>query len=126
MDIKVGEYIRTIGIIGKLIRIEKDKIDISLKWYVFLGKDEFGIEKELYVNKPYIEKHSKDIIDLIEVGDIVNKKEIIEVRKQNGKTYLMTSYCPIDFIKSEIKEILTKEQYNQNCYKIPERNSDIN
>lgn len=67
-DIQVGEYVRiNSGEIGKLIRVEFDKIDISLKWYVFLGKDEFGIEKELYINKPYIVNHSFNLIDLIEV-----------------------------------------------------------
>lgn len=60
--IEIGEYIRTNnGIIGKLIKIERDDIDTSLKWYVFNdGKN------ERYINKPYIVKHSKNIIDLIE------------------------------------------------------------
>ncbi len=123
MDIKVGEYIRTRGIIGKLIRIEKDEVDISLKWYVFLGKDEFGIEKELYVNKPYIEKHSKNIIDLIEVGDFVNgyrtmkidykeKYIIIQDIKETGESGIKI------LTENEIESILTKEQYKQNCYKL--------
>lgn len=62
-DIKVREKIRcNDGLIGELIRIERDDIDTSLKWYVFDdGKN------ERYVNKPYITKHSKNIIDLIEV-----------------------------------------------------------
>ena len=75
-QIQVGEYVRTRGKIGKLIRIERDDIDISLKWYVL---DDGKYER--YVNKPYIEKHSKNIIDLIEVGDYVNGKE---VHKYNG------------------------------------------
>ena len=61
-EIQVGEYVRTNnGHIGKLIRIERDDIDISLKWYVFDDK-----KNERYINKPYIVKHSKNIIDLIE------------------------------------------------------------
>ena len=61
-EIEVGEWIRTNnGVIGKLIRIERDDIDTSLKWHVFNdGKN------ERYINKPYIVKHSKNKIDLVE------------------------------------------------------------
>ena len=116
--IEVGEKIRcNDGLIGELVRVERDDIDISLKWYVFNdGKN------ERYVNKPYIVKHSKNIIDLIEVGDIVKlddefieyrlinvfDESIIEGLKQDVKTGI------------KIKSILTKEQYMQNCYEIPE------
>ena len=73
--IEVGEYVRTNdGHIGKLIRIERDDIDTSLKWYVF--NDD---KNERYVNKPYVIKHSKSIIDLIEVGDYVNGMKIDDI-----------------------------------------------
>lgn len=63
MEIEVGEYVRTNnGVIGKLIRIERDDIDISLKWYVF-----YDGKNERYINKPYITNHSFNIIDLVEV-----------------------------------------------------------
>ena len=66
-EIEIGDYVRTRGTIGKLTRIEIDKIDVSLKWYVL----DTGKSKEVYVNKPYIEKWSKNLIDLIEIGDVV-------------------------------------------------------
>lgn len=62
-EIRMGEFVRTRGIIGKLVRIEYDKVDVSLKWYA-LDRGDYRIS---YVNKPYIEKHSFNIIDLIEV-----------------------------------------------------------
>lgn len=118
--IEVGEYVRTSrGIIGKLIRVEFDEIDKSLKWYVFLGKDEFGIEKEIYINKPYIKNHSKELIDLIEAGDYVNGKLIHTIRKGKNYCYLYYGNCKT-FVDYQIKEILTKEQYEANCYKVKE------
>ena len=117
--IEVGEYVRTNdGHIGKLIRIERDDIDTSLKWYVF--NDD---KNERYVNKPYVIKHSKSIIDLIEVGDYVNGMKIDDIGeiKRFGKTAQKCLWINIgdgiDIIDEEIKDILTKEQYQANCYK---------
>ena len=114
--IEVGEYVRTNdGHIGKLIRIERDDIDTSLKWYVFDdGKN------ERYINKPYIVKHSKNIIDLIEIGDIVKlDDEFIEYRLID-----VFDESIIEGLKQDIKtgikinSILTKEQYKRNCYTV--------
>ena len=67
-EIKVGDWIRTNwGHIGKLKRIELDKNDKGLKWYVFDHKEfEINIIKEEYINKPDIVKHSPNLIDIIE------------------------------------------------------------
>lgn len=75
--IQVEEYIRTYdGIIGKVKRIELDEIDKSLKWYVFDKKRyDMNIIDEIYINKPYIKKHSFNIIDLIEEGDFIKIKD---------------------------------------------------
>lgn len=115
-DIKVGEKIRcNDGLVGELIRIERDDIDTSLKWYVFDdGKN------ERYVNKPYITKHSFNLIDLLEVGDIVNKSEIYEIgQSENGQKWIHTCrgflYYEEDLEKASI---LTHEQYEANCYKV--------
>ena len=127
--IEVGEYIRTSrGIIGKIIRVEFDEIDKSLKWYVFLGKDGFGIEKEIYINKPYIKNHSKEPIDLIEVGDYVNGREVKHIAMFEG----FPDYPKLIFVNEkhlvpgetaenkDIETILTKELFEANCYKVKE------
>ena len=74
------------------------------------------------VNKENIVKHSKNIIDLIEVGDYVNGHKIIMDLKQSRKHY-NTIDCFVTakgytFEENEIETILTKEQYMKNCYKI--------
>ena len=123
MKIEVGEKIRcNDGLIGKLVRIERDDIDTSLKWYVFDdGKN------ERYINKPYIVKHSKNIIDLIEVGDIVeyqvNSLSAIKVGKvrQYRDARSNSEYLGVegfDITKIYILSILTQQQFEANCYKV--------
>ena len=102
--IEVGEYVRidndfrliALGI-GEVIRINQDTIYVKMNFELPFA---FKIEN--------IAKHSKNLIDLIEVGDIVNK-------------VYMSSYMDIyvRFIRDrqDIETILTKEQYMQNCYK---------
>ena len=125
--IEVGEFVRTDdGIIGKIKRIELDNTDKTLKWYVFDRKRlDMNMTVEAYINKPYIVKYSKNIIDLIEVGDYVNGykvisidtnapndcKECIELDRNNTYEYQWIS-------RNEIKTILTKELYQANCYTV--------
>lgn len=131
-EIKVGESVRTNdGDIGKLIRIERDDIDTSLKWYVFNdGKN------ERYVNKPYIINHSKNITDLIECGDIIEiNKEKYEVIYDESfdklgilipnREELAVRHSSVRYIFSKTGRnefnnisILTHEQFEQNCYKL--------
>ena len=117
-NIKVGNFIRTNnGHIGKLIRIERDDIDTSLKWYVFNdGKN------ERYVNKPYITNYSKNIIDLIEAGDILKIHFPVRntIRKIYVDEYFENSMILNGIINGNVilKSILTHEQYEQNCYKV--------
>ena len=109
-EIRIGEYVRTRGIIGKLARIEYDKVDVFLKWYV-LDRGNYEIS---YVNKPYIEKHSFNLIDLIEVGDTVNKKIVVE-KNENGDLMLSDGYW---YYEHDIKTIITKEQMKSIEYEV--------
>lgn len=118
-EIQVGEYVRTRGTIGKLIAVEYDKIDTSLKWYVL----DAGNHKKEYVNKPYIEKYSKNIIDLIEVGDYVNGHKIVrEIWGEDDNDLhfeIEGGFGKATYIgEKNIKSIVTKEQFASMEYKI--------
>lgn len=128
-EIKVGEYIRTNnGHIGILKRIELDKTDKSLKWYVYDEKEfEINIIKERYINKPYIVKHSPNIIDLIEVGDYVNGYKVLDIMEdmETGEIHLeMTSDYTNEIIgdctiyNDDIKTIVTHEQFSNIEYRL--------
>lgn len=113
-EIEVGEYVRTKT--GKL-----DKV-INNNYYM---TQYIGCEKGL-VAKANIVKHSKNIIDLIEVGDYVNGYKIDEitdwgvlVHKANGINKSGFS-IPVAQYREDIETILTHEQYEQNCYKVKE------
>ena len=124
MDIKVGEYVRInndnrncIGV-GKVTKILNDVIyvDMNNKYNLSVS---FKIEN--------IAKHSKNIIDLIEAGDIVeyqvnslSELKVGRVRKyrdaRSNNEYLGVE--GFDITKIYIKSILTHELYEANAYKV--------
>lgn len=127
MDIKVGEYVRTKdGYLGILIAINKQDynylvVDTSIE----VRKDGYP-STYLYLKKENIKKYSKQLIDLIEVGDYVNEREVKHIAMFEGfpnypKLIFVdeTHLIPDDTCENdEIKTVLTKEQFEANCYKV--------
>ena len=112
MEICVNEYVRTrTGHFYKITRIDENGL-------IYWNKIQCGWSMEQL--KDIVVKHSKNIIDLVEVGDYVNGQEVIEVREQEGKKYLMTGYVPQSYIKEDIKSIVTHEQFASIEYKVEE------
>ena len=120
-DIEVGEYVRinndfrliALGI-GKVIGINKDSIYVKMNFEL-----PFSFKKENIAN------HSKQLIDLIEVGDFVNGYRVISVDYDvtNDTTECieldLNSDYQYNFISiRQIKTILTHQQFEANCYKI--------
>lgn len=117
-NIEVGDYVRSRnGSIGKVTKIEDDK-------YLYENK-------ELITFIGNVVKHSKNIIDLIEVGDIIEfngeKYQVIYDESYNklgilipNKNYLAIKHSSLEFVFEQNKyvTILTKEQYMQNCYTV--------
>ena len=103
--IEVGEYVRinndfrliALGI-GEVIRINQDTIYVKNNFELPFA---FKIEN--------IAKHSKNLIDLIEVGDIVNGERILDITGD----YIHTNETDHNrfYLAKHIKTILTKEQY---------------
>ncbi len=50
----------------------------------------------------------------------MNEEKVIEIRNQNEKIYLMTNYVPQKYLKSDIKSIVTHEQFEQMKYVVEE------
>ena len=100
--IEVGEFVRVNGIIGKV-----EQIGNSLFWI------EDGSSYSL--NDKSV-KHSKKLIDLIEVGDFVNRERILDITGD----YIHTNETDHNrfYLEKHIKTILTKEQYQANCYTV--------
>lgn len=70
----------------------------------------------------YIVKHSKQLIDLIKVRDYVNGYKVIKLKDgfANGTMEIVLSNNTIIYRhhSEDIKTILTKEQFETNCYKV--------
>lgn len=121
--IEVNEYVRLARNqgINKIIDKEDDRYILEseiadsysdITWFLY--------ECEL---KEEVVKHSKQLIDLIEVGDIVkdkyNKYEVAFVK--DDKIYCNDYNLDDSLItlrEQDIKEILAREQFEANCYKV--------
>lgn len=127
--IEVNEYVRTKkGIIGELISETLSYPEPS-EWKLKVNNTEIVIVE----SEDYPVNHSKQLIDLIEVGDIVNKELVIDIiditndKEEIMGRKLITQYRSAQFTGLDIKHyiyandietILTKEQFEANCYKV--------
>ena len=122
--IEVNEYVRInmdnrncIGI-GRVSRIVNETIYVNMN-------NKYNLPVSFQIDK--IVKHSKQLIDLIEIGDILKIKISEEwVEKQDtikfivvGQTYTITEIkeC-LENGLFKIIQVLTKEQFEANCYKV--------
>lgn len=117
-EIKVGEYVRTKdGLIGKLEQINKEPTDETITYIV---TDSFqGMIEEII-------KHSKNIIDLIEIGDYINGELVTgfgyeDVNGAKEKSILVEGkYTKVSFalLEWDIKSIVTKEMFSNIEYRL--------
>ena len=119
--IEVNEYVRTKNKgIRKIDRIDNNKT--INKYLYFTGKEDFEGKEYGIIKTTDIVKHSKQLIDLIEVGDIVNGMEVLDIHKPRDlwePILIRVDSRYTNFILAEdIKTILTKEIYMANCYKV--------
>ena len=117
MEIEVGDFVRTKqGKIAKLIEVSKN----NYYWFDNWIYKESGIPHQGFriedTERIGIVKHSKNIIDLIEVGDYVNGERILDITGD----YIHTNETDHNrfYLAKHIKTILTKEQYKANCYTV--------
>ncbi len=114
--IEAGEFIRTKnGVILKVLEYDK-VMDLHLctnnKYKEYIGLE--GI----------IVNHSHNIGDLIQPGDYINGDRILKLTKlKDGNIVICicedNSHMICRVIKNKnIKTILTKEQFKQNCYEV--------
>ncbi len=124
MEIEIGEYIRTKnGLIAKVCAYQEliiyDDKGESAKFY------SFDTDKGTIADVE-IEEHSKNIIDVVEIGGYVNGYKVITLTRLNEKEISICIYKDIEEMKciilqdKDIKTVLTKEQFENAEYRIPE------
>lgn len=124
-DININEYVRTDnGEIHKVEDIEDLRIHIKTEKIMFRSwvDDYYGSHKE----DRFIVKHSPNIIDLIEVGDYVNGREVKHIAMFEG----FPDYPKLIFTderhlipgetaeNKDIKSIVTREQFSNIEYRL--------
>ena len=120
-EIKVGEYVRTTNKgIRQIAMIDNHKT--VNKYLYYIGED-FEGKSYAYIKTTEILKHSFNLIDLIECGDIVKDKyNKYEVAFANDDKIYCNDYNLDDSLitlrEQDIKAILTRESYMANCYKV--------
>lgn len=113
--IEIGEYVRTNkGNIGNVIDIFQGHC--TAKYHIqFQGNVKV---KRQYLSTKTIVKHSKNIIDLIELYDYINGMIVFDIiTYDNGEKAIEISGGSL-IEEEEIKDILTHEQFEQNCYTV--------
>ena len=115
-NIRKDDYVRlNTGNIVKVIEIKANTVNKRAIYYGFYKQDWF--------DSAAVENFSDNIIDLIEFEDIVkdkyNKYEVAFVK--DDKIYCNDYNLDDSLItlrEQDIKAILTKEQFEANCYKV--------
>lgn len=121
--IEVNEYVRTKD--GRIAQIKS--IDYEAGIYRFdriIYINDFRMKEDvLYNNEMFqkvIVKHSKQLIDLIEVGDIAE----IKTGLYSSFKYFVENEDDLLLLEEKVKQfwdiktILTHEQFEANCYKV--------
>ena len=127
-EIKVNDYIRTIdGYIRKVTQVNKKGTYEGICYGAYSVDKSYKNSQGISAKK--IKSHSKDIIDLIECGDYVNGYKVIDVL-ENLETGELHLEMPMDYTNKElgdctiynkdIKDVVTKEQFNQMKYIVGE------
>ena len=116
MKLEVGIYVRTKRDgIGKIISLSIGEEDECC--FIELSKRRTGIKEHNIVKEP-----SHNIIDVIQENDFVNGHRVIEVDRESLDIYIENSMygCGCETINgnTDIKSIVTKEQFEAMQYKV--------
>ena len=122
-EINVGDYVRTKKGIAKILGRINEPDNYYFKMLITDKYLEIHDDTE-YIHDLDIIKSSKNIIDLIEVGDYVNGKKVDEISLIEDTYYIKTKVSNTnnyDYLPGHlIKTILTKEQFESMTYEVEE------
>ena len=115
MKLEEGMYVRTKqGTIEKVIK----RYDTLSGCKVEVNEDfRFKHYEHNYIK--HIKNASYSLLDLIQIGDYVNGFPVIHNAKEHGGNIVIVINGNA-YNEENIKTILTKEQYENNCYKVEE------
>ena len=110
MEIQVGEYIRTLDGIKKIVKINEGKLSTYYGKYIVFP--EYKNSKSINIKN--ILKHDFDIRKLIEEGDYINGCKFQEII---GNTIFIFGIRS-GILEEDIKSVVTKEQFQAMEYEV--------
>lgn len=121
-DLKVGQYVRFKDKKGNTyIRKIKEvctKNPEKMWGAIIIDKNANNVP---YVSLKNITKASYNIIDILEEGDYVNGREVVDIfYNSNDEIIGIDTRGSVEYVNSQIKSIVTKEQMEQMAYKVEE------
>ena len=125
MKLEVGMYVRGNyyqyrGKIGKIIKNYNNDLEIAYKDGILKTNVGSFIDDNWNINGIQY-KASFDIIDILEVGDYVNGREVVDIFYDANDDVMNVSVLgSIVYDNNEIKSIVTHEQMEQMTYKVGE------
>lgn len=127
-EIEIGEYGRTnFGEIIKFAWLEDSEGKTIKNKVILINRNKVSNDFYYFHGEENIVKHSKQLIDLIEVGDIIkyridNISTTLETKGHIKGIVDIADEEMLQRIKSDknynLLEILTREQYMANCFKV--------
>lgn len=123
--IEIGEYVRTKNKgIKRIDEIDNNKT--VNKYLYFTGIEDFEGKEYMRIKTTEIVKHSKQLIDLIEVKDLACFKNKLQNSLENEEMIIhIFDNDTLEEVKQaiekgeiELLEILTHEQFEKNSYKV--------
>lgn len=123
-EIEIGEYVRLEdGRIYEFISYAKRRKESNREFVKAIKVKSKG--KVVLVNSIKIKNHNKNIIELVKVGDYVNGYKVVEIDEYKPIGDVLQKYLKVDcsrllnaIYSEQIKTILTKEQYEANCFRL--------
>ena len=128
MKLEVGQFVRTKnGTIFKIIGGNVDMWEIDID-YSYLSKCEnedynsYAYNKNNSLFEYLVVKASYNIIDILEVGDMVNSLIVTKISEDNEtkKKYINLYGSLCEWENEDIKSVITHEQMEQMVYKVGE------
>lgn len=119
--LEVGMYVRTKdGKIGKYLGEKAYEIN---KVCIWTETTKEGIKVTPIIDKNTISKTSHNIIDILEVGDMVNSLIVTKISEDNEtqKKYINLYGSLCEWENEDIKSIVTHEQMEQMSYRIGDK-----
>ena len=112
MELEIGMYLRSFDGISRVIEVKNDGVMTRV----------VNEDGNVYFINDMLCNPSHNLLALIKVGDIINKKQVVKIIHFEGDTFYRIELFGGKAIMNvkDIETIVTKEQFERMAYKVGE------